>query len=88
MYMASQTILGTQATWGFVKMQIRIQPAWGGSAFLQSSQVMPWPLLCALNNKDVGERKCLENKCPVGLFYFFCSELFSRSCLPAHLALL
>ena len=48
------------------KMQVWIQPAWGGSAFLSSSQVMPWLLLCTLDKKDGGERKCLENKCPVG----------------------
>ena len=48
------------------KMQVQIQPAWGGSAFLSSSQVMPGLLLCTLDNKDGGERKYLENKYPVG----------------------
>lgn len=52
-----------------------------------SSQVMPLLQLCALNNKDVDEIKYFENRCPVGLFNFFCNEIFLMLLLPTHLAL-
>lgn len=80
----SPTVLAQNHAWISFKGKFGFGQPGVGLHVSQDSQVMPWLLLCSLNNKDVGERRCLGNKCLIGLFYFFCNRLFSRSCVPAH----